>query len=115
MSTADLCLQPATTIARLIREREVSAVEVLEAHLARIEAINSLVNAIVTLDIEGAHARARAIDAALKQGDDPGPLAGLPVRWPDCRLRTRIWPRQKECARRMARLSLPISCPILML
>ncbi len=83
MSTADLCLQPATTIARLIREREVSAVEVLEAHLARIEAINPLVNAIVTLDIEGAHARARAIDAALKQGDDPGPLAGLPVAHKD--------------------------------
>ncbi|MCS6889669.1 MAG: amidase [Chloroflexus sp.] len=79
----DLCLQPATAIARLIRQRAVSAREVLEAHLARIEALNPLVNAIVTLDVEGARARASAIDEALDRGEDPGPLAGLPVAHKD--------------------------------
>lgn len=79
----DLCLQPATTIARLIRQRAVSASEVLEAHLARIEKLNPLVNAIVTLDVAGARDRARAIDEALARGEDPGPLAGLPVAHKD--------------------------------
>ncbi|WP_322494866.1 amidase [Chloroflexus sp.] len=79
----DLCLQPATAIARLIRQRAVSASEVLEAHLARIEKLNPLVNAIVTLDVAGARDRARAIDEALARGEDPGPLAGLPVAHKD--------------------------------
>ncbi|PMP87415.1 MAG: amidase [Chloroflexus aggregans] len=79
----ELCLQPATVIARLIRQRAVSASEVLAAHLSRIEAINPRVNAIVTLDVEGAQRRANAIDAALARGEDPGPLAGLPVAHKD--------------------------------
>ncbi|WP_322488353.1 amidase [Chloroflexus sp.] len=79
----DLCLQPATAITRLIRQRAVSASEVLEAHLARIEALNPLVNAIVTLDAAGSRDRARAIDEALARGEDPGPLAGLPVAHKD--------------------------------
>ncbi|WP_298482367.1 amidase [uncultured Chloroflexus sp.] len=79
----DLCLQPATAIARLIRQRAISASEVLAAHLVRIEALNPLVNAIVTLDVEGARDRARAIDQALARGEDPGPLAGLPVAHKD--------------------------------
>ncbi|RMD79997.1 MAG: amidase, partial [Chloroflexi bacterium] len=79
----ELCLQPATVIARLIRQRAVSAREVLAAHLSRIEAINPHVNAIVTLDVEGAQRRANAIDTALARGEDPGPLAGLPVAHKD--------------------------------
>ncbi|WP_298818535.1 amidase [Chloroflexus sp.] len=79
----ELCLQPATTIARMIRQRVVSAVEVLEAHLSQIEAINPLVNAIVTLDVEGARHRAHEIDMQLARGEDPGPLAGLPVAHKD--------------------------------
>jgi Asp-tRNAAsn/Glu-tRNAGln amidotransferase A subunit and related amidases len=79
MSDTDVCLQPATEIARLIRQRTVSASEVLAAHLQRIADVNPQVNAIVTLDIDGAQARARAIDEALDRGEDPGPLAGLPM------------------------------------
>ena len=62
---------------RLLGAREVSASELLDAHLARIEAVNPTVNAIVALDADVARARARAIDDALVRGDDPGPLAGL--------------------------------------
>lgn len=61
----EICFLTATELARRIREREVSAVEVMEAHLARIERINPRVNAIVTLLPERAMERARAADEAL--------------------------------------------------
>jgi amidase len=61
----------------LIGAKEVSATELLDAHLARIEATNPAVNAIVALDPEVGRARARAVDDAIARGDDPGPLAGL--------------------------------------
>jgi amidase len=62
---------------RLIGSKEVSATELLEAHLARIEAVNPAVNAIVALDPDVGRRRARAVDGAITRGDDPGPLAGL--------------------------------------
>ena len=62
---------------RLIETREVSASELLDAHLARIDAVNPLVNAIVALDPDVARRRAGEIDAAIAAGEDPGPLAGL--------------------------------------
>lgn len=74
-----LYYQSAVELAGLIRTREVSAQEVLEAHLARIEHVNPQVNAIVTLDREGAQAQAQAADAKLAAGEPVGPLHGLPV------------------------------------
>ena len=62
---------------RLVGRKEVSASELLDAHLARIEAVNGAVNAIVALDPDVGRARARAVDDAVARGDDPGPLAGL--------------------------------------
>ena len=79
----DLCLRPATELAALVRKREVSARELLEAHLARIERVDPQVNAIVTLDAEGARAAADAADAALAAGEPVGPLHGLPVAHKD--------------------------------
>jgi len=55
----------------------------VDAHLARIEAVNPLVNAVVRLDAEGARRRAREADAALGQGDDWGPLHGVPFTLKD--------------------------------
>ncbi len=77
--TEALYFRSAVELAELIRTREVSASEVLEAHLAQIERVNPLVNAIVTLDIAGARAQARAADVALAAGEAVGPLHGLPV------------------------------------
>lgn len=74
----DLALLPAHEQTRLIRERQVSAVEILDACLTQVERHNEAVNAVVTLN-DGAREEARAIDAALARGEDPGPLAGLPV------------------------------------
>ena len=51
--------ETATALAARIRRREVSAAEVMRAHLARIDAVNPDLNAIVTLDREGALARRR--------------------------------------------------------
>ncbi|WP_233992703.1 amidase [Salinibacter altiplanensis] len=68
----------AVELARRIRARDVSAVEVLEAHLDRIERWNPAVNAVVTLDVERARARANAADAALSRDEVWGPLHGVP-------------------------------------
>ena len=83
MKPTELCFLPAVELARMIRAREVSALETMQAHLAQIERVNPKVNAIVTLLPEQALAGARAIDAQLARGEDPGPLAGLPVAHKD--------------------------------
>ncbi|MBF8188694.1 amidase [Nonomuraea sp. K274] len=69
----------ATELAHLIRTRQVSAVELLQAHLDRIEQVNPRVNAIVTLVAEQALEAAKAADAA----EPGGPLHGLPVAHKD--------------------------------
>ena len=68
----------ATAMAAALRERRVSAAELLDAHLARIEARNPEINAIVLPRFDAARAEARAADAALARGDEIGPLHGVP-------------------------------------
>jgi amidase len=63
--------------------REMSAREVLDAHLARIERRNPAINAIVTLTIERATERAAALDDALARGVKTGQLHGLPIAHKD--------------------------------
>ncbi|HET7036699.1 MAG TPA: amidase family protein, partial [Thermomicrobiaceae bacterium] len=81
--TDDLNFATARELARRIRERELSAVEVMEAHLAQIARVNPAVNAIVTLLPERAMDGARAADAALARGEAVGPLHGLPIAHKD--------------------------------
>ncbi|MBI0536242.1 amidase [Roseomonas sp. KE2513] len=69
----------ASEIAARVRAREVSAEEVARDALARIEAANPAINAVVQFMPEEALASARAVDAAIARGEDPGPLAGVPV------------------------------------
>ncbi|HEY6707291.1 MAG TPA: amidase family protein, partial [Actinomycetota bacterium] len=68
---------PAHRLARMLRAREVSAAELLAAHLDRLETVNPLVNAVVRLAPD-AMDRARAADQALARGEEPGPLHGVP-------------------------------------
>jgi amidase len=76
----DLCFVPATTLQRLYRTRKVSPLEVMQAVLARIDAVNPRVNAYVTLAREQALAGARKATAALaRKGAALGPLHGIPV------------------------------------
>jgi amidase len=79
----DLCFAPAHELVRRIKAREISAVEVMDAHLAQIDRVNPSVNAVVTLVPEQARAAASEIDARLARGVDPGVLAGLPVAHKD--------------------------------
>jgi amidase len=81
--TDDLCYHDAVELAALIRSREVSATEVLQAHLAQIERLNPLVNAVVSLDPDGALAAAAAADRATAAGLPLGPLHGLPISFKD--------------------------------
>ncbi len=73
----------AVELARSLRAREVSAREVLDAHLARIAETNPAINAIVTLEPERALAQAGAADEALARGEPVGPLHGLPIAHKD--------------------------------
>lgn len=82
-AASELCFLPARELARRIRAGEVSAREVLEAHLARIQRVNPQVNAIVTLVADQAMAAAAAADQALAGGAPVGPLHGLPIAHKD--------------------------------
>jgi aspartyl-tRNA(Asn)/glutamyl-tRNA(Gln) amidotransferase subunit A len=90
----EICDQPANKLAQLIRSGEVSAEETLESTLARISAVDgrpgtltpgdsnpedaSKVHAFINLTPDQARSRAQEIDRSLADGEDPGPLAGVP-------------------------------------
>jgi amidase len=82
----DLTTLSATKLARLIADREVSALEVAEAHLKRIEEVNPKLNAIVQMDAERIRAEARQADKDLQRGVKKGPLHGVPFTIKDCLL-----------------------------
>jgi len=80
MRAADeLNRRPASELARLIRDKAASPLEVLQAHLEAIERLNPKVNAICTLAAESAIAAAKRAENAVMAGDPLGPLHGLPV------------------------------------
>ncbi len=75
----DIITFSATCQVAAIKEKSVSAVEVVQAHLDRIAEVNPTLNAVVQIRSEGALADARAADASLARGDSPGPLHGVPM------------------------------------
>ncbi|HET9205973.1 MAG TPA: amidase family protein, partial [Burkholderiaceae bacterium] len=90
----ELAFLPAHELARRIRRKELSALELLDQHLARVDRLDRAINAVPVLDAERARERARAADAALARGESWGPLhgvsmtvkesfnvAGLPTTW----------------------------------
>ena len=89
MPDRDLCFTPATELARLYRARKVSPLEVMQAVLARIDAVNPRVNAYVTLARESALAAARRATAAAP------PRARRSRRSTACRCRSRTSPPTK--------------------
>jgi Asp-tRNA(Asn)/Glu-tRNA(Gln) amidotransferase A subunit family amidase len=74
-----LCDLPAVTLRRLIGARRISPVELLESCIARIEAVNPAVNAIVATDFDRGRALAREAEAKVMRGEALGPLHGIPV------------------------------------
>ncbi|MEG3636004.1 Asp-tRNA(Asn)/Glu-tRNA(Gln) amidotransferase subunit GatA [Micromonospora palythoicola] len=75
----DVTAMTATQIAGLVATGAASAVEVTQAHLDRIAAVDGRVNAFLHVDTEGALAAARDVDARRAAGEELGPLAGVPV------------------------------------
>src|ERR1700720_1354802 len=75
----DLWRLPAAELAGLIRSKKVSAKEAASSGLARLDAANPSINAVVDHRPDDALAQASLIDAAIARGEDAGPLAGVPV------------------------------------
>jgi Asp-tRNA(Asn)/Glu-tRNA(Gln) amidotransferase A subunit family amidase len=75
----DLTFLPAIEMARLIRERELSPIDLAEAHLTKIERLNPTLNAFIHVDAERVRNQARVAEAAVVQGGVLGPLHGVPI------------------------------------
>ena len=78
-TSEDLLFSSATSIARAVQAGEVSAVEVVEAHLQRIDEVNPKLNAVVKLAGDRAIAEAKAADEALARGESMGAFHGVPI------------------------------------
>ncbi len=74
-----LCDLAAVELRRMIAEKEISPVALLESCIERISEVNEQVNAIVATCFDQAGAEAREAEAAVLRGDDLGPLHGLPI------------------------------------
>ena len=79
MLTSEICFLSATELARRILKRDLSARDVMAAHLAQIERLNPKLNALVTLVPEQAMEQAKKADETLVKNKAVGPLHGLPV------------------------------------
>jgi len=79
MTSETLWKLSAGEIAALVRAREVSATQVAQSALARLDAVNPMINAVVDHRPDEVLARAREVDQAIARGEDAGPLAGVPV------------------------------------
>jgi Asp-tRNA(Asn)/Glu-tRNA(Gln) amidotransferase A subunit family amidase len=79
----DLNFLSAVSMAERIRRRELSPVDLLEAHLNRIQELNSSLNAFIQVDVEGARRQARAAEEEVRRNKDKdgvlGPLHGVPL------------------------------------
>lgn len=83
-TTNDLCFSTARELADLLQRRQLSARELMTAHLAQIERVNPQINAIVSkLDDDQALALADTADRAFAAGETTGPLHGLPIAFKD--------------------------------
>ena len=90
MSGTEITTATAVEIAELIASKQVSAVEVAQAHLDRIAAIDPSVHAFLHVDADGALEQARAVDHATAAGQAVGPLAGVPLALKDVLVQTGV-------------------------
>ena len=75
----DIWRLPAEELAGLIKSRKVSAREAATAALERLDAVNPAINAVIDHRPDEVMSQAAEVDAAIARGEDPGPLAGVPV------------------------------------
>ena len=79
MDPLELCYLSAGELSRLIQRKDVSPVEVIDAHLDRIAATDGVLNSFITLLPEQARAAARRAETQIQEGHYLGPLHGIPV------------------------------------
>lgn len=79
LDRSDVYFYSATELSRMIRDGEITSVELLERFLERIKRYDGEINAVVAMDVEGARARAEQADDALARGEMWGPLHGVPI------------------------------------
>src|SRR6476469_8786822 len=75
----ELTFLSAVSMAEQIRQKKVSPVELVEAHLTRIQELNPKLNAFVQVDVEGARRQALVAEAAVHNGGQLGKLHGVPL------------------------------------
>lgn len=78
MDATELCYTPATELTRLIGDKELSPVELTETVLARIERLNPMLNAFLTVTADRAREEAKAAEGRALRGERIGPLDGIP-------------------------------------
>jgi aspartyl-tRNA(Asn)/glutamyl-tRNA(Gln) amidotransferase subunit A len=78
-SANEICRMDAVTLAEKIRTKQLSATEVTEAVLARMDKLNPVLGAFCTPSPDVARAQAKAVEAYIMAGKTVGPLAGVPV------------------------------------
>lgn len=83
MGTADLWYLSACDLAQAVRDRSLSPVEIVDAILARIDAINPVINAYCTVAAEAAREEARRAEQRAMVKEPPGPLLGVPISFKD--------------------------------
>src|SRR5713101_1617080 len=76
---SELTFLSAVSMAEQIRQKKVSPVELVEAHLKQIEELNPKLNAFVQVDADSARIQARAAEKAVESGRKLGPLHGVPL------------------------------------
>ena len=79
MDSLELCFKSAGELSRLVASKELSPVEIIDAHLERIEATEGVLNSFITLLPEQAREAARRAEAQVQRGNYLGPLHGIPV------------------------------------
>ena len=84
MTPEELCFSPAVEQRALLERREIGVLELIDAHIDRIERYNDALIAFLTLRLDEARDEARAADATLARGEGTGVLYGLPIGVKDC-------------------------------
>lgn len=79
MAATEICDWPAVRLADQLKKGALSSEQLVNASLSRIEALDTTLKAFMTVDAQGALAAARAADARRREGEELGPLHGLPV------------------------------------
>ena len=79
MDASEICYASAGELSPLIKNKDISPVEIIDAHLARIEATEPVLNSFITLLADESRAAARQAEQDIQRGNYRGPLHGIPV------------------------------------